>query len=143
MINKASIDRGFGRCIVNHSYKVPLKRYVNRTMDRVVGTTLSANKAGRHRVLGIDGLAEVGQQIAPGAQRTAAHTCGISCAHMHASAVKLSHRCKVNMLNVKSAGSWAVPVHSRRRCVRCRGRVCVQADAEQRAGRCRRGRPPR
>ena len=64
VVNKASLDRGFGRCVVQHSYKAQLKRYINRTADRIVST---AARTGRHRVLGVDGLAEVGQQINLGA----------------------------------------------------------------------------
>ena len=35
-MNKYSLDRGFGRCIVLKKYGVSLKKYANRTMDRIV-----------------------------------------------------------------------------------------------------------
>jgi RNA polymerase Rpb2, domain 6 len=64
VVNKAALDRGFGRCTVHHSYKAQLKRYINRTSDRIVSV---ANRTGRYRALGPDGLAEVGAPIGPGA----------------------------------------------------------------------------
>ena len=36
VMNKYSLDRGFGRCIVLKKYGVSLKKYANRTMDRIV-----------------------------------------------------------------------------------------------------------
>ena len=66
VVNKAALDRGFGRCIVNHTYKSQLRRYINRTADRIVRPA-AATASGRFRVLGTDGLAEVGRQISPGA----------------------------------------------------------------------------
>lgn len=38
ILNKSSIERGFGRCEVYRSYKSSLKRYANGTCDRIVGT---------------------------------------------------------------------------------------------------------
>ena len=35
-MNKYSMDRGFGRCIVLKKYGVSLKKYGNRTNDRIV-----------------------------------------------------------------------------------------------------------
>ena len=35
-MNKYSLDRGFGRCIVLKKYAASLKKYANRTMDRIV-----------------------------------------------------------------------------------------------------------
>lgn len=65
VVSKASLDRGFGRCIVNHSYKGQLKRYINRTSDRIVAPA-AAQRTGRYKALGADGLADVGTQIGPG-----------------------------------------------------------------------------
>lgn len=64
-MSKACLDRGFGRCIVNHSYKGQLKRYINRTSDRIVAP-VGTPASGRYKVLGSDGLADVGKQIGPG-----------------------------------------------------------------------------
>lgn len=35
VMNKASLDRGFGRCIVQRRYSCNLKKYPNRSMDRI------------------------------------------------------------------------------------------------------------
>lgn len=35
-MNRASLDRGFGRCIVLKKAQTVLKKYPNRTQDRVV-----------------------------------------------------------------------------------------------------------
>lgn len=37
VMNKASLDRGFGRCIVLKKYGTVLRKYANRTQDRIVG----------------------------------------------------------------------------------------------------------
>lgn len=37
ILNKASIDRGFGRCNVTYKHETGVKRYANRTMDRTCG----------------------------------------------------------------------------------------------------------
>ncbi len=39
-MNKSSLDRGFGRCIVMKKYAASLKKYANRTMDRIVAPVL-------------------------------------------------------------------------------------------------------
>lgn len=36
VMNKSSLDRGFGRCIVLRKYGTTMKKYKNRTTDRVV-----------------------------------------------------------------------------------------------------------
>jgi DNA-directed RNA polymerase III subunit RPC2 len=35
-MNRASLDRGFGRCIVIKKSQAVLRKYANRTQDRVV-----------------------------------------------------------------------------------------------------------
>ena len=35
-MNKSSLDRGFGRCVVLRKYGTTMKKYKNRTTDRVV-----------------------------------------------------------------------------------------------------------
>ena len=37
ILNKASLDRGYGRCLVYRNAKCSLKRYANQTSDRVLG----------------------------------------------------------------------------------------------------------
>ena len=37
VLNKSSIDRGFGRCAVMYKYETSVRRYANRTMDRTLG----------------------------------------------------------------------------------------------------------
>lgn len=37
VINKAAIDRGFGRCIILKKYQTSVRRYANGTMDRTCG----------------------------------------------------------------------------------------------------------
>lgn len=46
-MNKYSLDRGFGRCIVLKKYGVSLKKYANRTMDRIVAPVPLPGKTGR------------------------------------------------------------------------------------------------
>jgi len=69
VMNKASLDRGFGRCIVLKKYGATLRKYANRTTDRIVTPLpLPGQKAppARYRLLDRDGLAAVGDYIAPG-----------------------------------------------------------------------------
>jgi DNA-directed RNA polymerase III subunit RPC2 len=44
VMNKASLDRGFGRCIVLKKYTAMIKKYANRTADRVVPPPKSGGK---------------------------------------------------------------------------------------------------
>ncbi|KAF2840277.1 DNA-directed rna polymeras-like protein III subunit [Patellaria atrata CBS 101060] len=60
VLNKASCDRGFGRCQVFRKATTILKSYANGLMDRVGGTDPNNT---RHTKLGIDGLAEVGMRL--------------------------------------------------------------------------------
>ena len=46
-MNKSSLDRGFGRCIVLRKYGATMKKYMNRTKDRVLSPEL---KPGEVRV---------------------------------------------------------------------------------------------
>lgn len=67
VMNRASLDRGFGRCIVMRKYGVQIKKYSNRTTDRIVPPTpAQAGSTGRHRLLDKDGIAAVGERISPG-----------------------------------------------------------------------------
>ena len=68
VMNRASLDRGFGRCTVLRKYAAQVKKYSNRTMDRIVGPGESdrANQTGRMHLLDDDGIAAVGGRIKPG-----------------------------------------------------------------------------
>ncbi|TAQ84906.1 hypothetical protein B7494_g6775 [Chlorociboria aeruginascens] len=67
VLNKASCDRGFGRCQVFRKYSTQLRKYANRSEDRI-GDRLMDEKdrqkpISKHAILGTDGLAMVGEQI--------------------------------------------------------------------------------
>lgn len=66
VINKASLDRGYGRCLVYKNAKCTLKRYSNQTTDRVLGPALDAatNKpTWRHKALDNDGIVASGAHL--------------------------------------------------------------------------------
>ncbi|KAF3434232.1 hypothetical protein FNV43_RR25335 [Rhamnella rubrinervis] len=65
VMNKASLDRGFGRCIVMKRYASILQKYDNKTSDRIVRPNREGNDAGRMQVLDDDGLAVPGEIIRP------------------------------------------------------------------------------
>jgi DNA-directed RNA polymerase III subunit RPC2 len=62
-MNKSSLDRGFGRCIVHHTYKATLKKYANRAQDRIVAPE---DRRDKNHLIENDGLAVVGRVINPG-----------------------------------------------------------------------------
>lgn len=70
VMNKASLDRGFGRCIVLRKYGTHLKKYSNRTQDRITKPAATSPASGRggakYRVLGQDGVANPGEQLTQG-----------------------------------------------------------------------------
>lgn len=68
VLNKSSIDRGFGRCQVVRKNTVQLKRYPNHTKDIVGGMRVdeSGNPVFAHNALGPDGLGEVGMRVENG-----------------------------------------------------------------------------
>ena len=67
VMNGASLDRGFGRCIVLRKYGTQIKKYSNRTTDRIVPPTESQKgPTSRHKLLDGDGIASVGERIEPG-----------------------------------------------------------------------------
>lgn len=66
ILNKASIDRGYGRCLVYKSSKCTVKRYTNQTFDRIMGPSKDAatNKViFRHEALDSDGIVSPGEMI--------------------------------------------------------------------------------
>ncbi|CAL8109808.1 unnamed protein product [Orchesella dallaii] len=63
VLNKASLDRGYGRCLVYRNAKTNLRRYANQTFDRVMGPLLepeSKKPIWRHTWLDSDGIAVPG-----------------------------------------------------------------------------------
>lgn len=60
VLNKASCDRGFGRCQVFKKISMPLKGYQNGAQDRLADR--DANNS-RHKKIGKDGLVEVGSEL--------------------------------------------------------------------------------
>lgn len=66
IINKASIDRGFGRCIVYRNTKCVMKRYPNNKFDRIQGPLIDASTGKaiwKHGVLDADGIASPGEMV--------------------------------------------------------------------------------
>lgn len=65
VMNKASLDRGFGRCIVMKRQSAINQKYENKSQDRIIRPDRSGNEAGRMKVLDDDGLAAPGEIIRP------------------------------------------------------------------------------
>ncbi|KAI5213231.1 Dna-Directed Rna polymerase Iii Subunit Rpc2 [Manis pentadactyla] len=66
VLNKASLDRGFGRCLVYKNAKCTLKRYTNQTFDKVMGPMLDAatrKPIWRHEILDADGEKVENKQV--------------------------------------------------------------------------------
>ncbi|KYQ57601.1 DNA-directed RNA polymerase III subunit RPC2, partial [Trachymyrmex zeteki] len=66
IFNKASIDRGYGRCLVYRNAKCILKKYANRTQDTIMGPMLDSNTKKpitKHEVLDIDGIVSPGEMV--------------------------------------------------------------------------------
>ena len=76
VLNRASLDRGFGRCTVLKKSVTSIKRYGNHTLDRIVAppddSSSGANGGGakganrRYAALDSDGLCRVGERVHPG-----------------------------------------------------------------------------
>ncbi|SCV05747.1 LANO_0H14290g1_1 [Lachancea nothofagi CBS 11611] len=68
VLNKSSIDRGFGRCETRRKLTTVLKRYPNHTQDMVGGMRVdeSGEPIWQHKPLGPDGLGEVGMRVESG-----------------------------------------------------------------------------
>ncbi|XP_060608469.1 DNA-directed RNA polymerase III subunit RPC2-like [Ruditapes philippinarum] len=66
VINKSSLDRGFGRCLVYRKQQCTLKRYANQTFDKVMGPMVDATTrkpVWRHSALDSDGICAPGEKI--------------------------------------------------------------------------------
>ncbi|DBB06715.1 hypothetical protein WJX77_001955 [Trebouxia sp. C0004] len=69
VMNKSSLDRGFGRCVVLRKYGTTMKKYKNRTTDRVVKPVVPPGQKrgnGKFKLLDSDGLCAVGESIENG-----------------------------------------------------------------------------
>ncbi|KAG5420472.1 RET1 [Candida metapsilosis] len=68
VLNKSSLDRGFGRCQVVRKNTVQLKKYPNHSKDILSGMRVDENDEPifPHQALGPDGLGEVGSRIENG-----------------------------------------------------------------------------
>ena len=68
VLNKASIDRGYGRCETRRKNTTVLKRYPNHTQDIIGGMRVDEDgePIWQHKALGADGLGEVGMKLESG-----------------------------------------------------------------------------
>jgi DNA-directed RNA polymerase III subunit RPC2 len=66
ILNKAAIDRGYGRCLVYKNSKCTVKRYGNRTYDRIMGPCKDATTDKvifKHEALDSDGIVSPGEKV--------------------------------------------------------------------------------
>ncbi|XP_074641286.1 DNA-directed RNA polymerase III subunit RPC2-like [Tubulanus polymorphus] len=66
ILNKASLDRGFGRCLVYRRQACTLKRYGNQTFDKVMGPMIDATTRKpiwKHDILDSDGICSPGMKV--------------------------------------------------------------------------------
>lgn len=74
VLNKASIDRGFGRCMVLRKHQGSVRRYANGTMDRTCGPPdasafpdgVDDKRYARYRAIDKDGICLVGEVLDSG-----------------------------------------------------------------------------
>mmetsp|Transcript_34577 Transcript_34577/g.97513 ORF Transcript_34577/g.97513 Transcript_34577/m.97513 type:complete len:454 (-) Transcript_34577:47-1408(-) len=71
VINRASLDRGFGRCTVMKKFGCTVKKYANRTSDRIVSPAEGGGGdkpayQGRKAMLEHDGIVGVGLRVESG-----------------------------------------------------------------------------
>jgi DNA-directed RNA polymerase III subunit RPC2 len=69
VLNKASLDRGFGRCQVMRKFVTMVKSYPNQSFDRLADPSkdpVTGQLLQKHSILEADGLAGVGQKLSPG-----------------------------------------------------------------------------
>ena len=66
ILNKASLDRGFGRCLVYRKQVCSLKRYANQSFDRIMGPSRDAHSGKpiwKHEPLDQDGIVSPGEKV--------------------------------------------------------------------------------
>jgi DNA-directed RNA polymerase III subunit RPC2 len=69
VLNKASVDRGFGRCQIFRKYPVPLKLYASGERDMIMEPTkdpVTGVAIKEHALLEKDGIAHVGEKVSSG-----------------------------------------------------------------------------
>ncbi|KAF8235853.1 beta and beta-prime subunits of DNA dependent RNA-polymerase [Tricholoma matsutake] len=68
ILNKASLDRGYGRCQVLRKNATLIRKYPNGTFDRLADAPLDENGqiAKKYDIIQLDGLAGVGERVDPG-----------------------------------------------------------------------------
>eukprot|EP01117_Protostelium_nocturnum_P001009 TRINITY_DN1132_c0_g1_i1.p1 TRINITY_DN1132_c0_g1~~TRINITY_DN1132_c0_g1_i1.p1 ORF type:complete len:1143 (-),score=194.84 TRINITY_DN1132_c0_g1_i1:102-3530(-) len=67
VLNKASIDRGFGRCIVLRKHATSIKKYINSTHDRISQPTEENGvRIKKHSKLDLDGIVCPGEMLEAG-----------------------------------------------------------------------------
>ncbi|KAL3945031.1 MAG: hypothetical protein SGBAC_000888 [Bacillariaceae sp.] len=75
ILNKASIDRGFGRCMIFKKHQTSVRRYANGTIDRTLGPPSASDfpdgeedkRFHRYKAIDDDGICLVGETINGGA----------------------------------------------------------------------------
>lgn len=68
ILNKASLDRGFGRCQVMKKFSTTLKKYGNGKYDRVIPASpdpVTGTIGNRFEILDADGIGGVGERLLP------------------------------------------------------------------------------
>ncbi|XP_037499224.1 DNA-directed RNA polymerase III subunit RPC2 [Rhipicephalus sanguineus] len=66
VMNRSSIDRGFGRCQVYRTQKCVIKKYTNQTSDKIMGPLVDSFNmmpVWKHQVLDDDGIARPGSRV--------------------------------------------------------------------------------
>ncbi|TDL26987.1 beta and beta-prime subunits of DNA dependent RNA-polymerase [Rickenella mellea] len=68
ILNKASLDRGYGRCQVFRKNATMIRKYPNGTFDRLADAPLDENGQinKKYDIIQLDGLAGVGERVDPG-----------------------------------------------------------------------------
>ncbi|KAJ8690549.1 DNA-directed RNA polymerase III complex subunit Rpc2, variant 2 [Pleurotus ostreatus] len=68
ILNKASLDRGYGRCQVLRKNATLIRKYPNGTFDRLADAPLDENgqTQKKYDIIQLDGLAGVGERVDPG-----------------------------------------------------------------------------
>eukprot|EP01105_Mastigella_eilhardi_P014314 TRINITY_DN3263_c0_g2_i2.p1 TRINITY_DN3263_c0_g2~~TRINITY_DN3263_c0_g2_i2.p1 ORF type:complete len:1142 (+),score=317.03 TRINITY_DN3263_c0_g2_i2:278-3427(+) len=66
VLNKASLDRGYGRCMTMRKYSASIKKYPNQTFDRLAGPPDDLGRqAERYSALDVDGICSPGERLYP------------------------------------------------------------------------------
>jgi DNA-directed RNA polymerase III subunit RPC2 len=66
VLNRSSLDRGFGRCIVNRQSKTTAKRYMNQKADRFMSPAINmatGKPLPKHRHVEVDGIVASGAKL--------------------------------------------------------------------------------